>query len=66
MSDYQYDNSTITNESCKSIKKIFNKYKNIDDEKLKKIISLIRRNVDEKKILKQAEISKNKLYRYGW
>jgi len=64
MSDKQYDKSTITQDSCQTIKKIFQKYKNIDELKLKKIISLIQKRVDEKKILKQAKISKNKLYRY--
>ena len=54
----------ITSEGRKTIKNIFQKYDNIDDDILKRIINLIRARIDENEIIKKVRISKNKFYRY--
>ena len=55
----------ITKEGCNTIKKIFGKYKkNTDNDIPEQVVSLIRRRIDENKILDELGISKNKLYRY--
>jgi len=69
MSEQQQQNNPIplppiTKEVCKTINTIFLKYDNVDDKKLQQIIKLIRKSVDENKILEEVKITKNKLYRY--
>jgi len=54
----------ISSEGCKTIKKIFLRNDNIDDEMLTKIIGMVRAGTDENTIVKKLNVSKNKLYRY--
>jgi hypothetical protein len=54
----------ISPNGCEAIYNIFKKYRNIDDNILQHIMSLIFAKIDENEICKRVKITKNKLYRY--
>ena len=68
MSQHQHHKPTpvppISSTGCRTIRDIFQKYKNIDVNILDQIMKLVFVETDENEIVKQVKISKNKLYRY--